>query len=283
MKRSIRYVIITLVILLAVSFAACKAQNTNSGNKDGQQTSATALPTPLPTPGSTKMPEIVIDQNTNVPDKKDYTIPKAKKAPAIDGKAGEGEWDGALSISLDNKNTWNPAGSLVQCQGGTFKYLWDEQGLYLLAEINDADKFAKQPEGNSGSYNGGDGVQIAIFADSTVTDGAQGKMFFFSFCPKASDGKAYVGEHFTYSDGQTGKNVPESVIASSETDSGYIVECRVDAAALARSDPKVVLEEGASFPMINVILDVNEIGTQGLFTDSAWFNAPATNVYTLGK
>ena len=35
--RSIRYLIITLVILLAVSFAACKAQNTNSGNNDDGQ------------------------------------------------------------------------------------------------------------------------------------------------------------------------------------------------------------------------------------------------------
>lgn len=218
-------------------------------------------------------------QNTKVPDPESYEIPKAAKAPTIDGKIDADEWKNALEIKLDNTNTTDIMNSKLVCQGGTFRYLWDEKGLYVAIEINDSVFCDRKNEAGSGDYNMLDGAQITCYIDQNyVGDGEVGKLFFFSLCPEASDGKAYIGEHFVYGDGSHGKDVPDAAIASAKTETGYIIECRIDAAAFAKGN--IEMKKGTTLILANIILDSNN-AAQGLFVDTAWFNAPNCNSYDL--
>lgn len=217
-------------------------------------------------------------QNTEVPAQTDYDIPKASKAPTIDGKFDADEWKGALEITIDNTNTTEKTGSGAVCQGGTFRYLWDDSGLYVSMEINDSViSDAKHIAGN-GSYNSLDGTQMAIYVDPNCTGGDVGKLFFFSLCPEASDGNPYIGEHFIYGNGSAGSDVPDAAIASTITANGYIIECRIDSAAFAKGN--IEIKKGTTLILANIILD-NDNVNQGLFVDTAWFDAANTNNYTL--
>ena len=164
------------------------------------------------------------------------------------------------------------------CQGGTFRYLWDEKGLYVSMEINDSVLCATKHTAGNGSYNNLDGTQIAVYIDPNCVGAVANQLFFFSFCPSASDGKAYIGEHFVYGDVDHGKDVPDAAIASTMTETGYIIECRIDSAAFAKGN--IEIKKGTTLILANIILD-NDNNKQGLFVDTAWFNAPLTNNYTL--
>ncbi len=218
-------------------------------------------------------------QNKDTPAKKNYEIPKAATAPVIDGVGGS-EWANALKITLTRDNTVDMTSTKLECQGGTFSYMWDENALYMLAEINDATPSEKKSKAGNGSYNELDGVQMCLYVDKSVTSATAGKLYFFSFCPEASDGKAYAGEHFIFSNGSYGVDVPGIEIKSVKTSTGYVVEAKIPASVLAKSAPEIKLEAGTSFPLCNVILDTNN-SKSAIFADSAWFNAPKTNVYTL--
>lgn len=196
----------------------------------------------------------------------------------IDGKFDADEWKGALEVKLDNTNTVDIMTSGLVCQGGTFRYLWDEKGLYVSMEINDSVFCDRRHTAGNGSYNNLDGTQIAVYIDPNCTSAAANQMFFFSFCPSASDGKAYIGEHFVYGNVDNGKDVPDAAIASTMTETGYIIECRIDSAAFAKGN--IEMKKGTTLILANIILD-NDNKKQGLFVDTAWFNAPLTNNYTL--
>lgn len=290
---------LALAALLVLSmFAACKKTGddpktsgdssstpVSSSVKDSTEPDNTSAPTQTTEPKnetqppeSSKNDDPAPTQNTTTPAQTEYEIPKASKAPVIDGKFDADEWKGALEVKLDNTNTVDIMTSGFACQGGTFRYLWDESGLYVSMEINDSTPVVDKFVAGNGSYNGKDGAQIAIYIDPECTEAAANKMYFFSFCPEADDGKAYIGEHFVYGDTQNGKDVPDAAIASTKTETGYIIECRIDAAAFAKGN--IELKKGTTLILANIILDNNN-EKQGLFVDTAWFNAPNTNNYTL--
>ncbi len=290
--------LVLAALLVLTMFAACKKTGddpktsgdssstpVSSSVKDSTEPANTSAPvqstenkeeTKAPETSATEVPAPV--QNTVTPDQAEYEIPKASKAPVIDGKYDTDEWKGALEVKLDNTNTVDVMTSGLVCQGGTFRYLWDEKGLYVSMEINDSVFCDQKFTAGSGSYNGQDGAQIAVYVDPNCVGGVANQLFFFSFCPEASDGKAYIGEHFIYGDTDSGKDVPDAAIASTKTETGYIIECRIDAAAFAKGN--IEIKKGTTLILANIILD-NDNEKQGLFVDTAWFNAPLTNNYTL--
>lgn len=286
-----------LAALLTLSlFAACKKTNEDpktSGDQSSTPTVSSSVKNDTEPKGTTEPaktepkdtdPPATSDttpsnpQNTQVPAKTNHEIPKASKAPTIDGKFDADEWKGALEIKLDNTNTVEMFGSGSACQGGIFRYFWDESGLYVSMEITDAVASTTKCEAGSGNYNNYDGTQLTIYVDPTCSDAVAGQLYFFSLCPEASDGKAYIGEHFMYSDGNSGKDVPEAAIASSKTETGYIIECRIDSAAFAKGN--IEIKKGTTLTIGNVILDNNN-EKQSLFIDTAWFNAENSNTYDL--
>ena len=284
-------------LLVLTMFASCKktgddpktsgsssSEPISSSVKDSTEPDSTSAPAQTSKPNDeTKPPETSKNedpaptQNTTTPEQTEYEIPKAAKAP-VDGKFDADEWKGALEVKLDNTNTVDMVTSGLVCQGGTFRYLWDEKGLYVSMEINDSVLCDRKHTAGNGSYNNLDGTQIAVYIDPNCAGAAANQLFFFSFCPSASDGKAYIGEHFVYGDVDNGKDVPEAAIASTMTETGYIIECRIDSAAFAKGN--IEMKKGTTLILANIILD-NDNNKQGLFVDTAWFNAPLTNNYTL--
>lgn len=285
-------------LLVLTMFASCKktgddpktsggssSEPTSSSVKDSTEPASTSAPAQTSKPNDeTKPPETSKNedpapvQNTTTPAQTEYEIPKVAKAPVIDGKFDADEWKGALEVKLDNTNTVDIMTSGLVCQGGTFRYLWDEKGLYVSVEVNDSVICTRKNVAGSGDYNNLDGAQIAVYIDPNCAGAVANQLFFFSFCPEASDGKAYIGEHFVYGDTEHGKDVPDAAIASTKTETGYIIECRIDAAAFAKGN--IEMKKGTTLILANIILD-NDNNKQGLFVDTAWFNAPNTNNYTL--
>ncbi len=209
-----------------------------------------------------------------------YNIPKANTAPVIDGKITDDEWDNALVRELTADNVSDPSNTGLDFAGATFRWMWDDAGMYVFASVNDTTEPDAYPVGGDGSYNSGDGIQVCIYADDTLTGSEIETLFFFSMIPKADDGKAYVGEHFVYGIGTAGDNVDEAQIAVQNKDGGYDIECFIAKEAFVKSTPPVEIKEGTVLPLANIVME-KDGATQALFTDTAWFSGVDSNKYTL--
>lgn len=211
-----------------------------------------------------------------------FEIPKAVKPPVIDGKIDGNEWDNALVRTLTKDNVTDVTNTDTSFQGATFRWMWDDAGLYLFAEINDSTAPEKSHEPNAGSYNSGDGIQVCIYASDEFEGANVTNLFFYSLIPQATDGNPYIGEHFVYGDGGSGIDVPasEAKIASVVSGSSYTIEAFIAKESLAKSDPAIVIAEDAVLPLANIVMD-QDGATQALFTDTAWFSGINSNKYKL--
>lgn len=209
-----------------------------------------------------------------------FDVPKASAPPEIDGKMTGDEWNNALVRVLTPDNVSDPANSGLVCQGATFYWMWDDAGIYVFADVKDATVSTSIPTAGTGTYNAGDGIQVCIYADPTFEGANPTQLFFYSLIPSASDGNPYIGEHFVYSDGASGKPVPEAKLATVKTSSGYTIEAFISKDSLAKSDPPIVVKEGCVLPLANIVME-HDGSTQGLFTDTAWFSGVNANKYTL--
>ena len=99
--------------------------------------------------------------------------------PTIDGTINNGEWDqaNAIDVTADNAMLWggDEINNLVY-----FYYSWDEQGLYLAADVSDTD--VCMPADISEVYNL-DAFQIAIDPAGLIGDDAGGGAMFYSIGP----------------------------------------------------------------------------------------------------
>ena len=99
--------------------------------------------------------------------------------PTIDGTINNGEWDqaNAIDVTADNAMLWggDEINNLVY-----FYYSWDEQGLYLAADVSDTD--VCMPADISEVYNL-DAFQIAIDPAGLIGDDAGGGAMFYSIAP----------------------------------------------------------------------------------------------------
>ena len=104
--------------------------------------------------------------------------------PTIDGTINNGEWDqaNALDVTADNAMLWggDEINNLVY-----FYYSWDEQGLYLAADVSDTD--VCMPADISEVYNL-DAFQIAIDPAGLIGDDEGAGAMFYSIGPM-KDGK----------------------------------------------------------------------------------------------
>ncbi len=100
--------------------------------------------------------------------------------PTIDGTINNGEWDqaNALDVTPDNAMLWvgDEINNLVY-----FYYSWDEQGLYLAADVSDTD--VKMADELSVMYASYDAFQIAIDPAGLIGDDAGGGAMFYSIGP----------------------------------------------------------------------------------------------------
>jgi len=104
--------------------------------------------------------------------------------PTLDGVINNGEWDqeNAIDITADNAMLWSgdEINNLVY-----FYYSWDDNGLYLAADVSDTD--VCKPADTSEVYNL-DAFQVAIDPAGLIGDDAGGGAMFYSIGPM-TDGK----------------------------------------------------------------------------------------------
>ena len=204
-----------------------------------------------------------------------YDIPKAAAAPVIDGVMGEREWDNALVRELNADNANSPTNMGFPCPDASFYYMWDEDGIYLFADVTDGTAPQKRLTQGSGAYNTMDGVQLNIFPDTT------GSAKYFWSLVITEDGTPACGEHFVFGGGK-GADVPEVEIAGKLNGSSYTIEAFFPVEVWEAVTPAIEIQPGSSFIMGNIVMENN--GTNGstdLFTDTAWSKPASMNTYTL--
>ena len=207
-----------------------------------------------------------------------YSIPKAPAAPTLDGVKSAGEWDSALIMRVNNNST-HVIGACETAPDATFYYYWTEEGLYLFANVIDSTEPFTIHDPGAGSYNSGDGVQLNIYPDPEISGSTAGMIYFWSLVVN-SEGTASVGEHFVFSDGATGADVPDVQAACTKDGTNYTIEAFFPASVWTESDPPLEFKEGVTFGMTNVVMEEDE-GVQDLIVDSAWFNENnEINTYT---
>jgi hypothetical protein len=113
-------------------------------------------------------PEVI--RKVTVTDVDPDTVQFPKNDPAkpivIDGKKSDGEWDGAYSITMDKAEFDVIRPSKFKSKedfSGTYSFKWDDQGIYVLGEVNDATPRLNDADG-SAAWNG-DGIELFISLD----------------------------------------------------------------------------------------------------------------------
>ena len=104
--------------------------------------------------------------------------------PTIDGVINDGEWDkdNAIEVTADNATIWvgDEINNVVY-----FYYSWDDNGLYLAADVSDTD--VVMPADTSEVYTK-DAFQVAIDPAGLIGDDAGAGAMFYSIGPM-TDGK----------------------------------------------------------------------------------------------
>ncbi|MCQ2431605.1 MAG: hypothetical protein MJ175_03280 [Clostridia bacterium] len=98
-----------------------------------------------------------------------------KNSPVLDGVINNGEWDYANAIIMSEENCVPWAGEINNAVN--FYYSWDDEGLYIAAEISDTE--VCQPDDIAGVY-GMDAFQIALDPHGLLGDDGQGGGMFYS-------------------------------------------------------------------------------------------------------
>ncbi len=155
-----------------------------------------------------------------------YEIKHTAQRVQVDGMAGD-EWSGASVIYMDSSRADKPVLKSGDCAGdrdlsGRVKLLWDEDNIYVLAEIKD-----DMPMVNSRSRHNirnGDALELFLSSDpdNLPKEGYSSRDF-----------QAVLGANETmwiYGQAGTGTRnaAPEdSDIAVRKTETGYIIEARI--------------------------------------------------------
>ena len=210
----------------------------------------------------------------------EFEIPKAAAAPTLDGVMSDGEWDGALAIPVNIDTTQIITGTEESLPSAVYYYMWDDAGLYLFFDVDDKTDTGVYHTGKTGSYNSGDGIQLNIYPDTSITGSSIGDMYFISIVVDV-DEEVCIGDHFVYGDGGSGGNVPGAVGACTLDDAAYKMEVFIPAEAFAESTTPIKFEAGTTFGLANILMNSNGTGDTTLACDSAWFNdGNAVNTYT---
>jgi hypothetical protein len=106
---------------------------------------------------------VVTDED---PDKIHFPKVDPAKPITINGVKGEGEWDGALSFTLDRADQ-DVTGNFQSKEdfSGTYSFKWSDQGMYVLGEVNDATP--RLNDAPAPGYWNGDGLELFIGLDQT--------------------------------------------------------------------------------------------------------------------
>ncbi len=148
----------------------------------------------------------------------------------IDGVMSDGEWDGAVKISLDRENTGMWANFYDEnSRLPLYAYfLYGDEGIYVAADIYDNDVDTE---------NMHDCFEVAFNPDGLIPDGDSLEGLFFTFWLDGD--KIVMKRHNRFDGDQTGEYEDGAVCRYKTTDHGYTVEALIKWEWLALSDRPV--------------------------------------------
>ncbi|MBQ7982513.1 MAG: hypothetical protein IJ302_03010, partial [Clostridia bacterium] len=119
---------------------------------------------------------LAVSASALLADRQDVTV--YANTPTLDGTINAGEWDtvNAIDMTADNSEPW--AGEINNAV--YFYYSWDETGLYLAADVADADVVKAV---DISDVYGKDAFQIALDPHGLLADGGETGGMFFSIGP----------------------------------------------------------------------------------------------------
>lgn len=205
-----------------------------------------------------------------------YEIPKAAAAPTIDGVKNNAEWNGALERKMTKDTVLDAAGKNTDFPGAAFYWMWDDDGMYFFAEVQDNSASNVMPA-DVAFLNSGDGIQFCFYTTPTSV-AAAGDIFFFTV---NAEGNFGMSDHFVLSDGSKGAAVTGSKVAVVKDGTNFNIEGFIPAEVLAKSKTPIKVTEGESIRFTNIVM-AHDGTNQSLFVDcDSWANAATSNEYKL--
>ena len=173
----------------------------------------------------------------------------------IDGVMSDGEWDGAVKISLDKSNTGMWANFYDEnSRLPLYAYFfYGEDGIYVGADIYDNDV---------DTDNMHDCFEVAFNPGGLIPDGDKLEGLFFTFWLK--DGEIVMKRHNRFDGDQVGDFEDGAVCKYAMTDHGYTVETLIKWEWLTMSDRPVLNTETGGDD--TGVLDKFDYKAEGAFT-----------------
>ncbi len=176
------------------------------------------------------------------PDPGTFRIPQAEKAPVIDGKLDEGEWENAyVHREIYPFNSTEPGGPET-----TWRIMWDEQNLYFAFECADSDVVSPERERDGHVYQD-DCVEMFILPNPRfrtyweLVIGPDGSIFDAIQCKQLDKLGPAADVEADMRGLKTAQSVDGTLNQSDDEDQGYIVEVVVpfsDLPGYTRQPPK---------------------------------------------
>ena len=179
----------------------------------------------------------------------------APEAVVIDGVLGEGEWDGAVKVSLEKENTGMWANFYDENSHlPLYAYFYyGEKGIYVGADIYDNDVDTK---------NMHDCFEVAFNPGGLIPDGDRLEGLFFTFWLK--DNEILMKRHNRFDGDQAGDFENGAVCKYAMTDRGYTVEALIKWEWLTMSDRPVLNTKTNEYD--TGVLDKFDYKADGAFT-----------------
>lgn len=172
-------------------------------------------------------------------------IPVMKFAPVLDGVMSENEYPAESVFVLDKAvvDAWEGLwiGEMTDDMKVTYRFAWDDTGLYVLADIQDATPVPATSWDTHGADGGpaADAFQLNLFAKTVarwLTIGAY------------ADGSLSPRTHYGDVSDLTGIVTGKAVY----NDKGYVIECMIPWATI---DGGEAVKEGLSVPVLFTYMD----------------------------
>jgi len=237
--------------------------------------------------------------SVNASDDNVYDIPKAVKAPTIDGVMGENEWKNALRYSMSPDERLYRTGPFTHIpESGTFTeaafyYMWDEKCFYYIAVIDDPTSTDVVPEyGDFQSYYTTDGVHFQFYAADNDTAGNAFKLphsVWVGAVPRTSENKASTyfewgisAEATDITDAQWGA----TVAAKMTGDSAYVIEGAIPWKIFEKSTENgwtgdINGKAGQSMKMETMIWEVDGSSAEKRYTSTLWRAPSQCDIFVL--
>lgn len=172
-------------------------------------------------------------------------IPVMKFAPVLDGVLSENEYPADSVFVLDKAvvDAWEGcwAGEITADMGVTFRFAWDDTGLYVLADVKDSTPVPATSWDTHGADGGpaADAFQLNLFSVTVarwLTIGAY------------ANGDVSPRTHYGDVSDLTGIVAGKAVY----NDKGYVLECMIPWATI---DGGEAIKEGLSVPLLFTYMD----------------------------